>query len=522
MQYIEELYHSIISTSPDGFWLMDKNGCILDVNRAYCNMSGYEREELLGAAISLVEMVESMEDTRKHITLLKETGSDLFTSIHRRKDGTPFHVEVSSAHVPDADGRFLCFIRDITSQKTRENQLVQKISTITDPEGDIGTLPLEEVINPGDIQDLMDSFYSITGMPVGIIDSSGKILVARGWQDICTRFHRCNPETRRLCIESDLLLTRGAEPGKILQYKCKNNMWDIASPIIVDGHHLGNLFLGQFFYDDEDIDREFFRSQARRYGFDEDAYLDALDRVPVWSRQRVEETMAFYIKLTRILTEISRSKLHLAQALQRKEQLEVQKGDLLKEMNHRIKNNLAIISSLINLKEGTMEGGADLSDLRHQVNAVMLVHNQLYHSDDVTEIAIRDYLEDLIRTVLSSFISSQVEADISLEDLLLPSKLAVSLGLIVNEIVVNSIKHAFPGEEHPSLRVDLSALQGEKQMIRLEVENNGKPFPEQINLDNTETLGLRLIRALADQIGAKLELERRPRTRFIITFPLDQ
>jgi PAS domain S-box-containing protein len=139
--------------------------------------------------------------------------------------------------------------------------------------------------------------------------------VATGWQDICTQFHRKHPETLKNCIESDLELSAGIAPGSFKAYRCKNHMWDIATPMVVGGKHMGNLYLGQFFYDDEVTDFDCFRSQAKRYDFNETAYLAALDRVPRWSKETVHTVMRFYTRFTELISELSYSNLKLAHEL---------------------------------------------------------------------------------------------------------------------------------------------------------------------------------------------------------------
>ena len=79
--------------------------------------------------------------------------------------------------------------------------------------------------------------------------------------------------------------------GGYISYKCLNNMWDIALPIIISGEHLATIFFGQFFYEDEVIDKEYFSAQAIEFGFDEKEYLDALSKVPVFSKKKVEHIM---------------------------------------------------------------------------------------------------------------------------------------------------------------------------------------------------------------------------------------
>ncbi len=134
------------------------------------------------------------------------------------------------------------------------------------------------------VRHLISDFYRLTHVPVAILDIKGDILVAEGWQDICTKFHRVHPESCKYCLESDTILTQGVPPGTSRLYRCKNNMWDFSTPIVIGDVHLGNLFIGQFLFDDEDLDYSFFRDQAKRYGFDENEYIAALERVPRWSR----------------------------------------------------------------------------------------------------------------------------------------------------------------------------------------------------------------------------------------------
>ncbi len=166
-----------------------------------------------------------------------------------------------------------------------------------------GYAPLEELLDIPAIQTLMDDFYLLTKIPMALLDISGKVLIGVGWQTICTRFHRVHAETSRHCFESDTQLTTDVLPGEFKRYKCKNNMWDISTPLYLAGRHVGNLFAGQFFFEEEEIDYELFRCQARRYGFDEGEYLAALDAVPRLSQENIETGMRFFAKLAHFLSE---------------------------------------------------------------------------------------------------------------------------------------------------------------------------------------------------------------------------
>ncbi len=193
-----------------------------------------------------------------------------------------------------------------------EATIRKKLKAITEPEGDIDTLELADIIDYETLQIMMEDFYTLTGIGCAINDVSGKILVSFGWQDICTKFHRVHPDTLKNCLESDIILSRGVPAGNFKIYHCKNNLWDIVTPIMIDEKHLGNIFLGQFFFDDEAPDYELFREQARQYGFDETEYLAALDRVPRFSRETVDRVMTFYSRLAGMISSLSYTAIKLS------------------------------------------------------------------------------------------------------------------------------------------------------------------------------------------------------------------
>ncbi|MEN6383734.1 MAG: PocR ligand-binding domain-containing protein [Phycisphaerales bacterium] len=182
-------------------------------------------------------------------------------------------------------------------------------------------LELGNIIDVPEIQGMMDSFYKLNHIPMAIVDVNGKVLVGVGWQKICTCFHRKNPQTCRFCVESDTELTAGIPKGEFKLYKCKNNMWDMASPIYVGEKHLGSIFIGQFFFDDEKIDYDFFRSQAQKYGFDENQYLTSLDSVPRVSRAYLDALEQFFLSFAQNISKLSYTNIQLASALSEKEQL---------------------------------------------------------------------------------------------------------------------------------------------------------------------------------------------------------
>ena len=226
-----------------------------------------------------------------------------------------------------------------------EERIRLKLESILDPDGDLGHLELADIIDSQAIQSLMEDFYALTHIPMAIIDLHGKVLVGVGWQDVCTQFHRVHPESCAHCIESDTLLTQDVPPGECRLYKCKNHMWDIASPLMVGEQHVGNIFSGQFFFADETPDYDVFRAQARRYGFDETAYLAALDSAPRLTREAVNTGMAFLSKLGRMISRLSYSNISLARSLEERRRQALQLEALNRTLRARINCERALIES---------------------------------------------------------------------------------------------------------------------------------------------------------------------------------
>ncbi len=201
----------------------------------------------------------------------------------------------------------------------QSNQAGNANSSLSDNRSDLliqdeCKIELAEIVDAQAIQLLMDDFYDLTHIGIAILDLNGNILVAKGWQDICVKFHRTHPLTAKNCLESDLELSNGIEPGAFQLYRCKNNMLDMATPIMVGNQKIGNLYLGQFLFDDEPVDVGAFRLQAKTYGFDEDRYIAALKQVPRWSKTTVNTVMRFYTKFANLISDLSYKNYQLKQS----------------------------------------------------------------------------------------------------------------------------------------------------------------------------------------------------------------
>ncbi len=188
---------------------------------------------------------------------------------------------------------------------------------------------ISELLDIPKLQTILNSLYEVSGIPSAIIDLEGKILTGSGWQDICTKFHRVNPATEKFCIESDQKITSGLQDHqRHVQITCPMGLTDTATPLIIEGEHLANIFTGQLFL--EPPDRGRFELQAERYGFEEAAYLLAMERVPVISQDKLDQNLSFIANLTELLA---------LQGLTQLRSLEVQ--ECLRESEERVQQIIA-------------------------------------------------------------------------------------------------------------------------------------------------------------------------------------
>ena len=161
---------------------------------------------------------------------------------------------------------------------------------------------LDKILDFEKVDALLEGFNKTTGFVTAILDLKGNILSKSGWRYLCTDFHRINPKTAFRCTFSDTILaSKMAEGENYHCYKCLNGLVDVAVPIIIRGVHVGNLFSGQFFF--EEPDYAFFRKQAEEFGFDQEAYLKAVSEVPVKSEEQVKQAMNFLLQMTEIISD---------------------------------------------------------------------------------------------------------------------------------------------------------------------------------------------------------------------------
>lgn len=234
---------------------------------------------------------------------------------------------------------------------------------------------------------------------------------------------------------------------------------------------------------------------------------------------RVNERTKELIKINEELQkEISERK----KAIELTESALKEKEILLKEVHHRVKNNLQIISSLISLQSNQVND-TKLTDFfnqtKNRIQSIALVHEKLYKTRELSSINFEDYLNDLLLNISETFSNgkSNVQIKTEVEDIPLTIDAVLALALIINELVSNSFKYAFPDSDKGEIYVSLK--KADETIYTLILRDDGAGFSEKTDIENTKTLGLRLVYNLVKQLDGTITLNSSRGTEYIITFP---
>ncbi|MEC4889045.1 MAG: PAS domain-containing protein [Nitrospira sp.] len=217
------------------------------------------------------------------------------------------------------------------------------------------------------------------------------------------------------------------------------------------------------------------------------------------------------------ITEQRLAELQVAQALQEKEML-------LREIHHRVKNNLQLVSSLLYFQSKKVRSDEDLAvirELQDRITSMILVHEKLYRSGDLAHIAFGDYVRALAESIGRSYerMRGKVEVLVDAQPVTLPVELALPAGLIVNELLTNAFKYAFPKDGSGEVRVQV--LNGDGQ-VEIAVEDTGVGLPDGFELQTSATFGMQLMRGLAAQVGGAITFESGRGTAVRLTVPLPE
>lgn len=300
-------------TVNDKIMMVNAEGLVLGASASCADLLGKDVEQLTGVYFLDLGFGLTLTQFLAYFKKIKNDKNFEFKTYFLNKDNHRINIDMSAVYVDSQE--LALFHLSLGVPEESKSYYMHPEHLLIESQTTFIKYSLGEVMDSGLFQNIMDYFYELTGIPVGIIDMNGNIIVKEGWQDICTNFHRVNSAACKNCLESDYEITQGIQVGEYRQYKCKNNLWDIATPINIGNQRMGHIYLGQFFYEDEPIDYEYFRKQAKKFGFDEVAYMEALSRIPRFTHRQVETAMNFYSRMASYISQLSYTNIKIQETM---------------------------------------------------------------------------------------------------------------------------------------------------------------------------------------------------------------
>jgi len=450
----EERYRGLFENNHAIMLLIDPdNGAIVDANDAASTYYGWSIEELKMRRIDEINTLKR-EEVFAEMQLALSEKRNYFLFRHRLADGTIRDVEVYSGPIPLKGKRLLySIVHDITERKKADQQVKERIKEL-------------------------ETLYSL-----GEIAGKEDLTLDKLYQELTDILPQgCQyPEiacSRIVIGDSEFRTNNFAESA-----------WMQSAPVKVSGTVVGKIEVGYL----EEMPKE----GEGPFLKEEKLLIDSI-------AERLGQ-----------ITERKLAEKEIRRSLREKE-------TLLAEIHHRVKNNMQIISSLLSLQSRYIEDEKALSlinNCENRIKSMSLVHEKLYLSKDLSEIDFHDYMKDLSARLFQvhRVDSRVVRFSSHITDGLFNIETAIPLGLIINELISNALKHAFPEGGKGNIAVKLTK-NTKPEEYTLTVTDDGIGFPEGMDHQSTETFGLQLVEMLAEQLHGTMELDRNKGTSFKIIF----
>ncbi len=492
-------------------------GIITSWNQGAERVYGYTAKEVIGRSIAILAPPDRLDELPTILARLAQGEAiDHYETVRIRKDGQVLPVSLAISPIRDPDGAIVgasAIARDITARKQAEAEVERQrreAETLTRLAQSLSaSLDLDTVL-----QRVLAGAQELCGSERAFImlrEPDSDALVGR--YEVGAPPHMAYASIR---LESGKGLggqvLRTGQPWRtenyaadtrfskeyVVQTRAEGNLAVVAVPLLVGGRVEGVLYAS---------------NPSTRPFTDHDEAL--LVRLAVQAAITIQNAQLYQQAQTE-LAERRNVEVQLTASLQEKEVL-------LKEIHHRVKNNLQIVSSLLSLQSDALADPhllAQFQDSQDRVRSMALVHETLYQSQDLAQLDMAPYIRTLSTQLLQSYdvdpprIALRIQAD----RLLLDLDQAIPCGLILNELLTNAFKYAFPPSHTGVVHVELHSITA--QQARLVVRDTGVGFPADLDFRHTETLGLQLIGMLTEQLGGTITLDRAGGTTFTLTFPV--
>ena len=538
----EEKYKALFENSPSMYFTVNSSGNIADVNEFGCKELGYSAHELIGTPVLNLFHDGDRQTASKQLNLCFDNPGSFYDWEFRKikKSGEIIWVRETARSFHSAESGLIVLIdcRDITVLKEAENELkktVDKLKIKTKYEELINSISqvIHKSINVKDVLDntaeainnsidVVDkvSIYLVegrealikahSGAPNWYIEKVGRIPFGSGytWNTITSGDLNYCSDT-----DSDNLV---GPAGILLGIKSY-----VSIPIKFDSNIIGVINVASFrknIFKEEDISLLSLVASQVSMVMENIRQSEELQQTYNILEERVKGRTLELLKSNALLREEIekriRAEIEIKKSLQEKE-------ILLKEVQHRVKNNLQVISSMLDLQTDYVKDSGVLKlfvEAQKRVKSMALVHERMYQSEVLTDLDFTQYIEILGNYIFKIYgvNTKRISMKIDINEANIDFNRAIQLGLIVNELISNSLKHAFPDNLAGQVNVKLDS---EDEYFILTTSDNGIGLPKKFRLRQTKSLGLQLVQALTNQLKGSIKIDRRKGTRFRIKFP---
>ena len=538
----EEKYKALFENSPSMYFTVNSSGNIADVNEFGCKELGYSAHELIDTPVLNLFHDGDRQTASKQLNLCFDNPGSFYDWEFRKikKSGEIIWVRETARSFHSAESGLIVLIdcRDITVLKEAENELkktVDKLKIKTKYEELINSISqvIHKSINVKDVLDntaeainnsidVVDkvSIYLVegrealikahSGAPNWYIEKVGRIPFGSGytWNTITSGDLNYCSDT-----DSDNLV---GPAGILLGIKSY-----VSIPIKFDSNIIGVINVASFrknIFKEEDLSLLSLVASQVSMVMENIRQSEELQQTYDILEERVKGRTLELLKSNALLREEIekriRAEIEIKKSLQEKE-------ILLKEVQHRVKNNLQVISSMLDLQTDYVKDSGVLKlfvEAQKRVKSMALVHERMYQSEVLTDLDFTQYIEILGNYIFKIYgvNTKRISMKIDINEANIDFNRAIQLGLIVNELISNSLKHAFPDNLAGQVNVKLDS---EDEYFILTTSDNGIGLPKKFRLRQTKSLGLQLVQALTNQLKGSIKIDRRKGTRFRIKFP---
>ncbi|MGK0383954.1 MAG: PAS domain S-box-containing protein [Bacteroidia bacterium] len=450
----QQYARSIIDSSLDMIVATDIDFNINEFNSAAEATFGYVREEVMGKPLAI--LFSDNQEVMKVVQRITDDGSLANEIINRKKDGTFFISFLSASLIKNEKGETMGAMgvsRDITSLKKAEEEL--RLS-----------------------EERHRAIYDQAYIGISRIAKMGRFLLVN----------------ERLC---DMLGYNAEELYKKTFYEL--GVQDEVEESLVEWDQLLSGKIKNF-------------SREQTYVRKDGELLSA--NVTVSLVRDANNSPNYFVAVFEDITERKEHELQLEESIKEKEVL-------LKEVHHRVKNNMQVISSILNLQSSYIDDETALSILREsqdRIKSMSFVHESLYQSKTLSEVNFSEYIKNIAGNLFHSYGRPEggISLQFELEEVFLNLDTSIPCGLIINEVVSNSLKYAFEGMAKGIIKIEFSKLADGS--LKLIVGDDGIGLPSNFDIENAETLGLQLVTTLVTQVSGVLEIKTNNGTQFCIVF----